>query len=429
MPSARSTLHPHLPQAPILVTDVRLAATPRVSAARTLLPALIADLLLLLIGAVATVGVSFAAHHASEGVGRLLILAGTFVVIIIAALLLRRGAKHGRPAMWATMVCIAWGVLAAMWVPGFILNSVPGTAWSQGVFTGESVPAVVGNAVLVQALLFIGVLIPALLAPETLRGWARGFFTAAAVGLGYGGMQAVLVLSGRHLVGLASDAGIFASAHGMWLPVLQAFASGWGGMVLGLALRQGKRSLFYGWPIGVVVAAVVALVFGSVIRARALCQADVGSASWCHGSEPDHTAVVFAWISTCLLAVALAVTTAALGRRHADLRSRAMEGLVANGWYTPDEAQAFSERPSRKAFLAWAGQRGGRAQARHVMATADHLIQLRLEIEDLPDPQPRPHDPRPGLVAEQDAALKRSLSARESLRTAVAHGPGGWTAS
>jgi hypothetical protein len=63
------------------------------------------------------------------------------------------------------------------------------------------------------------------------------------------------------------------------------------------------------------------------------------------------------------------------------------------------------------------------------MATADHLIQLRLEIEDLPDPQPRPHDPRPGLVAEQDAALKRSLSARESLRTAVAHGPGGWTAS
>jgi hypothetical protein len=242
-------------------------------------------------------------------------------------------------------------------------------------------------------------------------------------------MQAILVLNGRHLVGLNTDVSLFATTHGMWLPVLQAFATGWGGMLLGRSLVKGRRRLWLGWPLAVVLAWAGALVFGAVIRASALCRTDIASASWCSGGEPNHVVAVFAWVGSAIILICIAVTAAALGGRHARLRAAAMEGLVTDGWYTRSEAAALSRRPARRALVTWATQRGGRAQARHFVATADDLMAMRMEIEDLPDPQPTPQDPRPGLLAEQDSTLKRSLSARESLRTAVAHGPGGWTAA
>ncbi|MGO3153543.1 MAG: hypothetical protein ACTIJJ_13125 [Galactobacter sp.] len=423
-----TSVPPHLPYASVAVRQVRTGSQLPVSAARSVVPAFITDLLLLLGVVVIGFGVAWTAREVGGAAGRIYILLATIVVICVTAVLLRRGAQHGRPAMWATLVCIGWGVVAALWVPGLLLNLVKDSSWAEGVFTAETTPSLIVTMLAVQALVSVIVLLPAILVPECVRGWARGFFTAAGAGLGFGGMQAVLILSGRHLVGLDSDAGLAASLHAMSLPVLQAFGSGWGGLVLGVALVKGRKRLWFAWPVAVVISAFCSALVAGLIRARALCR-EVNSHDWCVGSEPQSWIVAVVAATTSVFVVAIAVTVSAMGYRRARLRAAAMVGLVDHGWYTEAEAEALSTRPARRRLLAWSRRRGAAAQARSVISTADALIALRLEIEDLADPLPSPAAPRAGLVEEQDGLLQRSLSARESLRTAVAHGPGGWTAS
>jgi hypothetical protein len=424
----RTSGFPHLPFAPVAVRQVRTGHHEPVSTALSLIPALLADLALLAAAAGAGFGVARLAEAWDGTAGRSLVLIVTVIVVATTAYFLRRAALHGRPPLWATLVCIGWGLVAALWVPRVLIGLLPGVGWSEGVFTADTVGGLVVSAVVVQALLMAIVVLPALVAPGSLRGWARGFTTGAAVGLGYGGMQAVLVLTGGHLVGLTADAGPIGSMHVMAMPVLQAFVCGWGGILVGVALTRGTRGLLWGWPLGVVGSGLASTLLGGTLRARALCRS-TQEPSWCVDQEPATTVFVVIAVTATLLTMAVAVTAACLGWRRARLRALALEGLVAHGWYTEAEALVLTTRPARRQLLAWSARRGGRAQARSVLTTADHLIEVRLEIEDLADPLPSPAAPRAGLVAEQEALLQRTLTARESLRRSVAQGPGGWTAS
>lgn len=423
-----TTDSPHLPHPPIAVRQVRTGEQSAVSVSRSVVPAFIADLVLLAAAIATGFGVAWSAREVGGTAGRIYVLVASLLVIAITAWLLRRGAQHGRPALWATLVCIGWGIVAALWVPNLLLNLVPHSGWSEGVFTGDTTPTLLLTTFAVQALVSVVILVPAILVPECVRGWARGFSTAAAAGLGYGGMQAVLVLSGRHLVGLDSDAGLAASLNAMSLPVTQAFVSGWGGLVLGVLLTKGRKRLVFGWPLAVLISTAAASLASGLIRARVLCHGE-HTYDWCEGRELESWITGLTAATTAVLVLGIVLTATAMGYRKARLRVAAMTSLVRHGWYTEDEALALSTRPARARLLTWSRRRGATAQARSVISTADALMAIRMEIEDLADPLPSPTIPRAGLVEEQFALLQRSLSARESLRTAVAHGPGGWTAS
>jgi len=129
------------------------------------------------------------------------------------------------------------------------------------------------------------------------------------------------------------------------------------------------------------------------------------------------------WLAaaTAIVLAAACVGWCVLLRGARRRRREALELYAGAGWFDESEAAQLSSPAARREGLRWAARRRASAQYRHVVSTADALARARRRV------QARPRDV--ARRAQEARLLARSQSAREALRSAVIHGPGGWTAN
>ena len=170
------------------------------------------------------------------------------------------------------------------------------------------------------------------------------------------------------------------------------------------------------WP-ALCVLALTAVALA--VTLAVLGRGDFLPPAWEVGTGPAWPALLVAW-GVVVAALALAGSRAFGLHRLRSRRRDVLAQLAEAGWYELSEAQEYASPSARRAGRRWAARRGAGAQYAHVVATAQELARAQARCTA------RPRDAR--RHAERDRLLTQSHSAREALRTAVAHGPGGWTA-
>lgn len=128
-----------------------------------------------------------------------------------------------------------------------------------------------------------------------------------------------------------------------------------------------------------------------------------------------------------VLAVVLSVLMTWARRRGWRARERELGRCAEAGWYTDDELAALTLPGARRAARRWAARRGAGAQEVAFQRTADALARACRKQRAAVSPGGEGAATGPSDAVR--SLLRRSLTARESLRHAVGAGPGGWTSS
>lgn len=299
------------------------------------------------------------------------------------------------PARWV-ILALLWGGGAATF-GSLIIEGLVGAALN----LGETASAVVLAPVVEEVMKGLGVLLLVLVARRYFHGPVDGIVYGGLIGAGLAFTENILYLSSALQDGSVLQTWV---GRGLLGPFAHVLFTAWTGAAVGWATERRRGLIFPAWLGGLVLAILghalwnglaSNLLFGNFLVGYAVLQV------------PFFVGAVI----TCVL----------LARRERRLTKDSLQAYTQAGWYLPQEAVALSTPAMRRESLRWAAKRGARPQMRSVIRTADALAAEHQRI--------RARGPEPELLSHQAELLQRSLSARESLRGAVAHGPGGWTAS
>lgn len=238
---------------------------------------------------------------------------------------------------------------------------------------------------------------------------ARRWFLGPVDGIVYGGLIGAGLAFSENILYLTDSMGdgslgLTWLLRGLLSPFAHVLFTAWTGAAVGWASERRRSLILPAWLGGLCLAIVAHALWNGL------------ASGWFFG----NFLVGYGLLQVPFFAGAI-VTCIVLVRRERRLCMQALRAYAAKGWYTQEEITALSTPALRRESKRWAARRGATAQMTSIIRTADALatVHQRIAARGL----------TPQLEAEQNELLHRSLTARESLRSAVAHGAGGWTAA
>lgn len=301
------------------------------------------------------------------------------------------------PEPWRLVaVAVLWGaapsVLIALFAGG-LFEGAATTAW------GELAIAPVTEEIAKG----LGLLLLAVLARRHLHGAVDGVVYGGLIGAGFAFTENILYFSAALSQG--GDAfGATVFGRGVLSPFAHVLFTAMTGAAVGWATERvkGFGGLFAAWLVGLVPAMACHYAWNALASGVTPLSFEAG--------------YLFTQVPLFLGAVIVALLLVVRERR---LTVSALKDYEAAGWYTPQEVATLSSPRARRETSRWAGSRGAKAQWRHVVRTADALAVVRQ--------RQRMNPGQASIDQDQATLLHTSLTAREALRSAVGHGPGGWT--
>lgn len=349
------------------------------------------------------------------------ILLGLAALALAFLLLVALGPAATTVAAGLSLIPLAICLLGLRWVdrwdPEPVRWVILALLWGAGVATGASllIEAFLGGAlrlsdrastvlmapIVEEVIKGLGVLVMIVVARRYFHGPVDGIVYGGLIGAGLAFTENILYLSS------AMDDGTLLQTwvgRGLLSPFAHVLFTAWTGAAVGWAAERRRGLIFPAWLLGLLLAILGHALWNGLAS-------DLFFDGFFTGYLVLQVPFFVGAVLTCLL----------LARRERRLNKDSLQAYTAAGWYLPQEATALATPAMRRESLRWAARRGGRHQMRSVIRTADALATVHQRISA--------RGPEPELLHEQAELLQRSLTARESLRRAVAQGPGGWTAS
>lgn len=296
-----------------------------------------------------------------------------------------------------------WVILALLWGGGasIVGSLVIGGLLDTTLRLSDTASSVILAPGVEEIMKGLGVLLLLGVARRHFHGPVDGIVYGGLIGAGFAFTENILYLAGAMQEGGLVETWL---GRGLLSPFAHVLFTAWTGALVGWATERRRGFIFPAWLAGLVLAVVGHALWNGVAT-------DLFFGNFFVGYVVLQVPFFVGAVLTCVW----------LARRERRLNQQSLEAYTRAGWYLPQEAAALSTPAMRRESLRWAARRGARPQMRSVVRTADALATVQQRIAA--------RGPEPVLLAEQAELLQRSLTARESLRGAVAHGPGGWTAS